>query len=161
MQEQFHDKAEEPIVASPMTSFMDVMGYLHSIRLTPTDKKRVGKRLLEETSSEFQAEAFERVDHLAQLRDGWDGNGALRVCYLVLRNIRDVLLISNNEDWRHWMISPDVNGTLILQSDLHKASISVGEHEYSYISRKDGHRDGKSRITFNAEAMLSTMRRIC
>ena len=129
--------------------------------MTPADKARVGQRLVEETSSEFLAEAFERVDHLAQLRDGWDGNGALRICHLVLKNIRDVLLISDNEDWKHWMISPDVNGTLILQSDLHRASISIGEHEYSYLSRKDGNREGNSRIAFNAEAFLLTMRRIC
>ena len=160
MQEKICDIASEPVMARPMTSFVDVMGYLHSIRISTKDKARVGLRLLEETTGRYISEAFERVDHLAQLRDDWDGNGAFRISSYVLQNIREVLLISDDEDWQHWMISPDVNGTLILQSDLHVASLSIGEHEFSYLSRKDGIREGKSHLPFEAKSFLSIMRRI-
>ncbi len=150
----------EPAASYPTTSFSDVMSYLHSIRISTSDKAKVGRRLVEETSGKYLSEAFERVDHLSQLRDGWDGNDALRISYKVLQNIRAVLLLSDDADWQHWMISPDVNGTLMLQSDRHIASLSLGDTEYSYLSRKDGSREGRSHISFDAESFLNIMRKI-
>lgn len=158
MQENLRDIAGEPIGSTPMTSFSDVMSYLHSIRISASDKARVGQRLIEETTGRYLSKAFERVDHLSLLRDDWDGNGALRISPYVLQNIRAVLLISADEDWQHWMISPDVNGTLVLQSDLYVASMSIGDHEFSYLYRKDGVREGKSHLPFSAESFLSIMR---
>ena len=78
MQENFKDIASEPTGSAPMTSFSDVMGYLHSIRISNSDKAGVGQRLIEETTGRYLSKAFERVDYLSLLRDDWDGNGALR-----------------------------------------------------------------------------------
>ena len=103
------DMAAEPVMARSMISYADVMGYLHSIRITPEVKESVGRRLVVEVTEPNLAKAFARLDHLSQLKPDWDGHGAEKVSYYVLRNIRDVLLISDNCDWRDWMISPDAN----------------------------------------------------
>ena len=57
------------------------------------------------------------------------------------------------------MISPDVNGTVGLQSETTGAVISLGATEYSYYARIEGKRFGKSHIDFAPESLLTLMRR--
>lgn len=148
------------MVARPMTSYADVMGYLHSIRITPQVKESVGRRLLVEVTEPYLAKAFARLDDLSQLKAGWDGRGAKKISYYVLKNLRNVLLISDNEDWKNWMISPDTNGALGLQSKHGIATISVGDKEFSYYIETDKGEVGKSHVEFSPEQLLEIMRKI-
>lgn len=142
-------------------SYADVMMMLYTMPITKDVKRHIGLRLVKETNKgSYLAEAFDRLSHLSTLEDGWAGDGSYAISRDVLRNVKSVLLVSEEEDWQHWMISPDVNGTLLLQSDTHIASISIGEKEFSYLSKKDGCRNGKSHIPFDAESMLNIMRSI-
>ena len=104
------------------------------------------------------SQAIERVNQLARLKDDWDGYGASRVLPAVISNIRKVLLVSKVDDWRDWTISPNVNGTLFLQSTKHISSLSLGENEYSYFSKTDAHREGKSHLAFRVNDFLTMMR---
>ena len=113
--------AAEPAVAYATPTYYDVMGYLHRIRLTPAVKESVARRLMAEVTNPDLAKTFERLDHLSQLQSGWDGRGARKISYAVIDHLRDVLLISDNEDWKYWMISPAPNGSLSLQSKRHIA----------------------------------------
>lgn len=153
-------KVEEPALARPMTSYADVMGYLHSIRITPEVKESVGRRLVLEATEPCLANAFARLDHLSQLKENWDGYGAEKISYNVLENLRSVLLISDNDDWKAWVISPAPNGTLALQSKLHTASISVGDKEFSYYSMSNGGEDWEDCVMFTPSSFLNVMRRI-
>ena len=74
--------------------------------------------------------------------------------------VENNLLISDDEDWKCWMISPAPNGTLGLQSKRHIASISVGEEEYSFYSCKDSKEDWGNHVKFTPERFLETMRQI-
>jgi hypothetical protein len=152
--------AEEPMVVRPMASYADVMGYLHSIRITPQVKESVGRRLLLEVTEPYLAKAFARLDDLSQLCAGWDGRGAKKISYYVLKNLRNVLLISDNEDWKDWMISPDTNGAVGLQSKRGIATISVGDKEFSYYRETDKGEEGESHVEFSPEKLLELMRRI-
>lgn len=152
--------AAEPALAYSTNSYADVMGYLHSIRITPEVKESVARRLLVEVTEPYLAKAFSRLDELSQLKTDWDGRGAKKISYYVLRNVKDVLLISDNADWEYWMISPDTNGALGLQSKSGKASISVGDKEFSYYCLTANGEEGKSHVAFSPESMLSIMRRI-
>ena len=152
--------AAEPAIAYPTTSYHDVMGYLHRIRITPAVKESVARRLLVEVTEPDLAKTFERLDHLSQLKADWDGRGARRISYAVLDNLRDVLLISDNDDWKNWMISPAPNGSLSLQSKRHTASISVGDNDYSYYSLRGNVEEGDSHLEFTPDGFLSIMRRI-
>ena len=152
--------ASEPTAAYPTTSYMDAMAMIHTMHLTREDKERVGRRLVVETTEANLSKAFERIDHLGQLKDNWDGYGAKKISYYVLRNMRDVLLISDNEDWENWMISPAPDGTLALQSKCHTSSISVGDKEFSYYSAKGDMEDWADDVIFTPNSFLEVMRKI-
>jgi hypothetical protein len=151
--------AAETAVAYPMTSYADVMGYLHSIRMSREDKAKVARRLTVEVTQSALADAYERIDYLSTLRKGWDGHGALPISQRVLRNIKAVLMISDNDDWQNWAISPDGNATIGLQSTVHKTLISLGALEYSYFSMLGGKPQGESHIPFTPEGLLAVMRK--
>ena len=152
--------ANEPMVAHPMTTYNDVMGYLHRIRITPEVKKSVAQRLMVEVTGKNLSKAFARLDHLSQLQNDWDGYGARKISYDVIDNLRDVLLISDDDDWKNWMISPAPNGSLSLQSKRHVASISVGDKEFSYYSCIDEIEDWADNVTFKPSIFLKVMRRL-
>lgn len=152
--------ASEPMVAHPLTSYNDVMSYLHSIHITHEDKVRVARRLTAEVTGQYLSKAFDRLDHLAQLKEGWNGEDARKVSYDAIHNLRDVLLISDNEDWEFWMISPALNGSLTLQSKRHPASISVGDKAFSFYSETENGEDWDDNVSFTPSEFLETMRRI-
>lgn len=153
--------ASEPAVAAyPTTSYVDVMRYLHTIRISPDDKKRVASRLTLEVTGKNLSRVFARLDYLASLKENWDGEGGLPVSRRVLDNVKNTLLISDDEDWQEWLLGTDANATIGLQSKLTKACISLGAREFSYYARKNGERLGESHIDFTPEALLNTMRKI-
>ena len=113
-----------------------------------------------EVTEPYLSKAFERIDHLSLLKDDWDGYGAKKISPYVLRNLRDVLLISDNEDWENWMISPAPDGTLALQSKCHTSSISVGDKKFSYYSAKGDMEDWADDVIFTPNSFLEVMRKI-
>ena len=136
------------------------MGYLHRIRISPEVKESIGRRLVVEATEPNLAKAFARLDHLSELKNDWDGYGAEKISYYVLENLREVLLISDNEDWQYWMISPAPNGTIGLQSKLHMASVSVGDKEFSFYGCRDSVEDWGDHVIFSPSGLLEVMRRI-
>ena len=160
MDDNVSTMASEPSVAQPTTSYMDAMAMIHTMHLSREDKERVGRRLVVETTQANLSKAFDTLDHLYQLKDNWDGYGAKKISNYVLRNLRDVLLISENDDWENWMISPAPDGTLALQSKCHTSSISVGDREFSYYSAAGDIEDWADNVTFTPYSFLEVMRRI-
>lgn len=150
--------ANEPMVAFASPSYTEVMATIYRMGIPATVKERVGQRLVTESRGANLTNALNRVAHLAKLKDNWDGDGASHILSEVLDNIRSVLMFSNDNDWQNWSISPDVNGTLILQSDDALCAISLGSHEFSYLSRRGGKRIGDSHIKFTENSFLNVMR---
>ena len=160
MEDNVSTKVSELATAYPMTSYNDVMSYLHSIRIAPEVKASVGRRLIAEVTEPYLSKAFDRIDHLSLLKDDWDGYGAKKISSYVLRNLREVLLISDNNDWENWIISPAPDGTLALQSKCHTSSISVGDKEFSYYSATGDMEDWGDNVTFTPNSFLEVMRKI-
>ena len=152
-------RVEEPVLAYPIRSYSDVMEYIHSVHISREDKEKVAQRLTFELTQPALADAYERVDYLSTLQKDWDGYGALPISSQVIRNIKSILLISDNADWQNWTISPDGNATLGLQSRKQKALISIGSLEFSYFAMIDGKKLGESHVPFTPESLLSVMRR--
>lgn len=121
-------------------------------------KTSVAQSFLVEISEPYLSKAFARIDELSQLKEDWDGRGALPISKDVLRNIKNVLSISEGADWQNWLIAPDVNATICLQSKKNRASISLGNNEFSYYALICGKRLGQSHLNFTAESFLSLMR---
>ena len=103
---------------------------------------------------------FDRLNHLRTLQADWDGRGALPISRKVINNVRQVLAISDDADWKDWMLSPNVNATIMLQSKKRRASISLGGEEYSYYARIDGKDIGENHIDFNPAGFLSLMQNL-
>ncbi|MBR1932382.1 MAG: hypothetical protein IJ841_01690 [Prevotella sp.] len=143
--------ANEPIASYGTNSYADVMMMLYSMPITSEVKEHVGQRLVLEVTGKNLSRVIARIDHLARLKNDWDGFGASRILPTVITNIRAVMLASKDTDWKDWTISPNVNGTLFLQSTKHVSSLSLGEKEYSSFTKKDGQREGKSHIPFSVE----------
>ena len=154
------DVVNEPVGTVEAVSYTDVMDYLHSIYILREDKKRIAQRLTLEVTQPAMADAYERLDHFSLLKKDWDGHGALPISHRVIGNVRQVLMISDNDDWEKWMMAPDVNATLCLYAPKTKASISLGSREFSYYARKNGERLGESHVTFTPEGFLDIMRRL-
>ena len=150
--------ANEPVAAYGTNSYAEVMMMLYSMPIPPEVKKNVGHRLVLEVTGKNLSRTIARIDHLASLRKDWDGCGASRILPSVVSNIRAVVLSSKDADWSDWTISPNVNGTLFLQSTKYVSSLSLGENEYSFYTKKDGQRKGQSHIPFSVSGFLSTMR---
>ena len=153
-------KASEPVATYGTNSYADVMMMLYSMPITPEVKEHVGHRLVLEVTGKNLSRVIARIDHLAHLGTNWDGCGASHILPSVVTNIRSVVLSSKDTDWIDWTISPNVNGTLFLQSTKHVSSLSLGEHEFSFFTKKDGQREGCSHIPFNVASFLSTMRKL-
>ena len=58
------------------------------------------KSLMDKNNTDIDlSKAFAKLDHLALLKENWDGRGALPVSRRVLNNIKSVLSISDDEDF--------------------------------------------------------------
>ncbi len=160
MEDQDIMRAAEPVVAYPVTSYADAMAMIHTMHLTREDKERVGRRLVQETTEKNLSKAFDRLEQMSTLVAGWAGEGTLPVSRIAINNLKKVLLISSDEDWEYWMISPEGNGAIGLQSKMRRSSISVGSDEFSYYTKVDEKRMGESHVAFDADRFLSIMREI-
>jgi hypothetical protein len=152
------DIATEPMTAYGSRSYADVMMMFYSMPITIDVKQRVSQRLVQEVKGENLSRAINSINRLSALKDDWDGFGASHILSAVISNIRAVLLLSNDDDWADWTMSPNTNGTIFLQSAKYISSLSLGCEEYSYFTKKDGIRNGKSHLPFDAKNFLSAMR---
>ncbi len=152
--------ANEPAAAYGTTSYTDVMYLLHTMRMSPEVKEKVGHRLVLEVTSENLAKAYARLDYLATLEKDWDGEGALPISRQVLNNVKNTLLISEDNDWKDWMIGPDTNATLGLQSKKTDACMSIGADDYSYYAVIDGKEYYSNHVSFSPSSFLDVMRKI-
>ena len=158
--EKMASSVNEPVGTVEAASYSDVMDYLHSIYILREDKERIAKRLTLEVTQPALADAYERLDHFSLLKKDWDGRGALPISHRVIGNVRKVLMISDNDDWENWMISPAPDGTLALQSKCHTSSISVGDKDFSYYSSTGDKEDWGDNVTFTPNSFLEIMRKI-
>ena len=158
MEEERTFTAQEPMMARPMTTYADVMYYLHTIRISPEDKRKVANRLNLEVTGKNLSRIFERLDYLSSLQADWDGYGALPIARKVIENLKNVLLVSDDKDWENWVVGAEPNATLMLQSKTNRVSISLGNDEFSYYALVDGKRFGESHVDFEPNRFLNIMR---
>lgn len=141
-------------------TYADVMTYLHGINISREDKKSVGRQLIFEAENENKTKVLNRLEHLSTLVYDWDGYGASPISNTVIDNLKKVIDLSRDEDWDAWMVSPETNGALGLQSKYHTSSISIGAYEFSYYSFTSENEVGENNIPFTAKGLLNIMRKI-
>lgn len=155
------EESRTPLPTMPKfvgSSYADVMMMLYSLPITADVKQQVSQRLVQEAKGKNLSRIIDTIARLGELQDSWDGFGASHILPEVISNIRQVLLISKDADWENWTMSPNTNGTIFLQSTKQVCSLSLGSREYSYFSKIDGVRNGKSHLPFDAEKFIEVMR---
>ncbi len=91
---------------------------------------------------------------------GWDGEDASPLERSTVKNFKAVLNDSKDEDLQGWTISPETNGTLLLQSLTHNAAINIGNDAFSYYIKRGGKIEGENAVAFSSKSVLNIMRKV-
>ena len=103
---------------------------------------------------------WNRTAELAALAKGWDGASAMPIEKKAVQNMQRLIKAGASEDFNGWVLFPDDNGTLLMQSKDGMASISIGNSSYSFVYTKDGKVNAGENIRFSAIKVLKTLRDI-
>ena len=103
---------------------------------------------------------WNRTAELAALAKGWDGASAMPIEKKTVQNMQRLIKAGVSEDFSGWVLFPDDNGTLLMQSKDGMASISIGNSSYSFVYTKDGKVNAGENIRFSAIKVLKTLRDI-
>lgn len=103
---------------------------------------------------------LERLSDYQEYKKGWDGDDALPLSTLVVKNFKKVLQKSSDSDLDGWTIYPAANGTLLLQHKERKSGINIGTQGFSYYATQNGVVKGENHLKFSPKAILETMKRI-
>ncbi len=105
----------------------------------------------------------EYVELLRQLSDfqeydrGWDGLSAVPLTRLSIKNFKEVLNDSRDEDLSGWSISPEINGTILLESE--NSAINIGDSQISYFINNNGVVEGENSLPFSSNKVIGIMRK--
>lgn len=103
---------------------------------------------------------WNRIVELESLKPSWDGAGAAPMEKKVVENMKQLIKAGISSDFKNWVLFPDDNGTMLLQTREGNASISVGSNTYSFV-QIDGNdiRTGE-KLRFSTSSLLKTIRAI-
>lgn len=109
---------------------------------------------------QIYTEMLERLSDFQEYEKGWDGDDALPINRMVVKNFKKVLQKSNDTDLLGWTIFPAANGTLLLQNKERKSGINIGSQGFSYYTIQNGEVKGENNMRLSPKAILETMKRI-
>jgi hypothetical protein len=151
--------ASEPVAAYSPTVFDTVISYLHSSHMPLDTKRAVYRQLQAEVADENLAYLKRRLKEISSLKDGWDGYGeAISINPKTIRVMGQFLKCCNSADLEEWRLSPNINGTLLLELD--DAAISISSNTLSFYAEKGDNMLTEEGIESTPENISSTVRRI-
>ncbi len=105
-------------------------------------------------------ELLERLSDFQEYEAGWDGDNALPLNHLVVKNFKSLLQESTDSDLLGWTLFPLSNGTLLLQHKRRKSGINIGSNGFSYYTIQNGEAQGENHLDFSPQAVLDIMKQI-
>ena len=105
-------------------------------------------------------ELLERLSDFQEYEAGWDGDNALPLNHLVVKNFKNILQESSDNDLQGWTIFPSANGTLLLQNKNRKSGINIGTNGFSYYIIQNDEVKGENNLAFSPKAVLEIMKQI-
>lgn len=105
-------------------------------------------------------ELLERLSDFQEYEAGWDGDNALPLNHLVVKNFKNILQESSDSELQDWTIFPSANGTLLLQNKKRKSGINIGVQGFSYYTIQNGEAKGENNLAFSPKAVLEIMKQI-
>ena len=103
---------------------------------------------------------WNRTAVLSKLYKGWDGADALPIESKTIANMQKVLKKCNDNDFEGWVLFPDDNGCLLLQTQNKNASISLGNNLFSFVYQKGGNIISGENIRFSVLSFLNALKSI-
>ena len=126
-------KAAELVAAYSPTMFDTVISYLHANHMPIETKRAVYRQLQSEVADENLAYMKRRLKEFAKLKAGWDGYGAaLPIVPTTIDIMLQFLRSCRPSDVEDWTLSPNTNGTLLLEQT--DAAISISSKLLSYYA---------------------------
>ncbi len=105
-------------------------------------------------------ELLERLSDFQEYEAGWDGDNALPLNHLAVRNFKNLLMESTDSDLLGWTLFPAANGTLLFQNKNRKSGINIGAEGFSYYTIENGEAKGENNLAFSPRAVLNIMKTI-
>ena len=105
-------------------------------------------------------ELLERLSDFQEYEAGWDGDNALPLNHLAVKNFKSLLQESDDSDLIGWTLFPAANGTLLFQNKKRKSGINIGAEGFSYYTIENGEARGENNLAFSPQAVLNIMKQI-
>lgn len=99
-----------------------------------------------------------RLQELSSLPAFWDGEKAIPIENSTIKNMQKVLCAGKSDDFHGWILFPDDNGTLLLQSSDGHSSISIGNNTFSFVYEKGGKVTAGEDLRFSSKSILKVLR---
>ena len=105
-------------------------------------------------------ELLESLSDFQDYEQGWDGEDALPLDKVVIKNFKEVLQNSEDRYLKGWIIFPERNGTILMQNERYNAGINIGSKDYSYYINKNGKTVGENAKRFTLASVMETIKKI-
>ncbi len=139
--------------------FDTVFSFLKQNRVTIDTKRAVCSRLQSEIAEENLSCLKRRLNDFAKLKHGWDGYGdALPISDVAINNTKQVFKECRPSDLSEWRLSPNTNGTILLELD--NAAVSIGDDSFTYWYEADGKDFGEEYVPFTAKTVANAIKKI-
>lgn len=139
-------------------SFDSIMGYLHSVPISFNTKKSIYQQLQAEVLEEQLRVFKEKLEAISGLKEDWDGYDAVPISPITINNFSKVLDTCKPSDFEEWTLSPNTNGTLLLERE--EAAISIASKEFSFYAEQEGRYMEDNHHAFSVSALLHAVRQI-
>jgi len=119
-------------------------------------RRDVTSRAVSKEREAIYQQQLSRLDKLATLKADWDDEGALPIEPQTIMNVKRMIEQSDDTELKKWTIFPDVNGTILLESNSGDATVSIGNKDFSFTSSRL--KGSRKRLTISS--LLNVMRKI-
>ena len=110
--------------------------------------------------SSVRMQLTKRLKELAALSDNWDDEGAFAIDKGVVSKVKKLIAHSGAEVLSDWILFPEPNGTIQLKSRSHRAVITIGATDYSYVSRFDDVKESANHQKFTPSSIIKLVNHI-
>lgn len=102
------------------------------------------------------------LNKISQLKDNWDGYGAMPISAMAINNIREIGKALFNWDFSKWQITPSVNGDIYInyKGKDKMAGFLIGDELFTYFVEEKGQLYGQENRIFDAREVVGLMRDI-
>lgn len=145
-------RLEDESLLAPLKRLMKSLLGITSVEV----RRNVAVAFAKKVRDAVYQEQLDRLAELASLKANWDDDGALPIENEVIQNVEQLIEQSDDNDLKKWVLFPDINGTILLESKSGDASISIGNKEFSFAG---SHLQGNNKKLSTA-SLLSVMRQI-